>query len=400
MILQDLFPRFDSHSCETGNLLLSGNALLGAEDCFFRMAQELLSQGSSLLLADGHLSSSRRNELLNAADAYGCRVFIFDVDGCNGPAFDLLSLAKTPENAVDLLYGFWGSSTDEPSMSTIIRRYLRDCVLYLADVGREFTAQDILSLCVDDVLFGLERSGSLCPELIEDECRFLKAKAVYQAWGVLNDRTALLRACGLMDTISGRRDASESFYGPALYLVCKKAGSLSAIYPALLNGFLTVVAQSRSAYGSPRNIWLNGTEAIRRDVLRAVLQSGTLAEDLLPACVYEQSAANLLNAHGDSVLNNFSSFGVFQTTEGVFWSSFFGTAPTPEITQTNSNRRGFFTGNTGGVVPRSIGRREGTSVRRVEKNLFEPSVFLSLREKNLVFFNAFTHRRYKKQLRW
>jgi len=182
VVLQDLFPGFDSRDCKTGNLLLSGNALLGTEECFFRMAQELLSRGSSLFLSDSHLSSSRRNELLDVADAYGCRVFQFDADRCSGSAFDLLSLAKTPENAADLLYGFLGSSTDEPGTSTIMRRYLRDCVLYLADAGREFTAQNILSLCVDDVLLGLERSGSLCPELIEDECRFLKAKAVYRAW--------------------------------------------------------------------------------------------------------------------------------------------------------------------------------------------------------------------------
>jgi len=203
-----------------------------------------------------------------------------------------------------------------------------------------------------------------------------------------------------MDTISGRRDASEYFHGAALYLVCKEAGSMSSIYPALLNGFLTAAAQSRSAYGGPRNIWLNGTEAIRRDILQAILQSGTLLEDLLPACVYEQSVSSILNAHGGSILSYFSSFGVFQTTEGAFWSSFFGTVPAPEITQMNSNRRGFFTANTGGVVPRRVGRWEGTSVRWVEKNLFEPGIFLSLREKNLVFFNAFTNRRYKKQLRW
>ena len=120
----------------------------------------------------------------------------------------------------------------------------------------------------------------------------------------------------------------------------------------------------------------------------------------LPLCIFDQSVTKTISIHSSYFLDYFGSFSIFKTNEGAFWSEFLGTMLTPERTETYSRRRFPILAVSGGVLPRRNSRYEGTTVHRIEKPLYEARVFSALKEKCLIFYNVYSNRKSRKQLRW
>lgn len=402
MYLPTFFP--DYPHCKGGNFLISGNYEPSGRRCVEGMYLEFLKEGHPLFVVHDQLSDARRITWFRAALDAGYQVCWFGPGGSSCPDFDVLSAALSVNEKADLACQFLLKKEDTACRETAYR-YLWNAITAKTASGEAYTLQDLLNMGVEDVRSGIAGCSLLSPAQQESELRFLETRAVYECWGVLNSRAFSLHAGGLLEALSGLRSAEELFDGKKLILVSKSTdeGDTSGIFPRMLNGMLSTAAalcNRRNAALQPYHILINGTAHIPTATLERLLQVGTAAAHIgCPLCLHQSGIGQLLELHKDSILSHFSAFAVFQTMEGAFWSAFFGTMLTPEVQHNYEKKRFPFIHKAGGgVVTSPYGKPAGTSVQRVEKPLYEPRIFATLKDDTCIFYNLRTGRKGRKHL--
>ncbi len=405
MVITELFPDYGRESCKTGNVLITGISNMGAEGCFDQLFGDVLQEKNPVFYFDDRISYARSSRIRRLAEANGYSVMeVSDrLSGC--AAFNLLGLYDTAAEKAEAVYAFISTRDDSYETVETVCRYLRDCILVLEDRGREYTVDQIFRLRVEDVKAGISRCRLLSDYEIEDEYGFLESRDVYRCWGLLNDRSKKLYACGMIPVLSGRRNPMDVFRGPVLLQVTSSVDTVEAArtYSFLLNGLihmLTRVCEMKSYRGSAYHVFLHECRSVRAELLEALLQVGMNAPQAVPVCMVEQNIMNLVNIHGSGVLDYFHAFCIFKTHEGQLWSEFLGTMLMPDRTENYSQRRSLLGLPAGGVVMRNRYKSAGVSIHRVEKPLYEPRVFQSLEEKTMIFYNVYKNRKIRKKLSW
>lgn len=407
MIIDDLFPDKGHATVISGNVLVSGFKHMGAEACFDQIIEDSMSDKNPIFIFSTHIISDRVDRLRLQARKNGYKFYEMTTEGCKCDCFNLLTAANSPEHAVELVYSFIYDKSDREEDVNIICRYLRNCIWYLRETKPFFTVVDVLNLDVDTVKKGLESIE--LPEIydFEFEHRFLESKEVYRLWGKIDDRAQKLKKNGLLETISGTSDAIDFFNRPVLLLISASIGrtDLSNIFSETINGMLTlfsVICEYRNRVKQAYHIFLDGISELRKLQFENILRVGvTTTSCKVPICVYEQSMSEMIMLFGESIVDYFGSFLVFCNNDGNFWSTFFGTMHSPDITQSYTNKRNplrLF--NEGGVISKRNSRYENSMVHYIEKPIYEPRVFLSLRENSYIFYNVLLHKRQKKQIKW
>ena len=169
MVLTSLFSDYGKLSCRTGNVLISGLANMGAEDCFLGMMSDLMREKTPIFLCTDRLSGKIMETVERAAVENGYQVKQFGVYSCHCSSFNILSMALSVDQVVELLYNFLYTESDSPTVREGICRYIRDCALYLSEVAPRFTVKDILNLRVEKVRTGIAVCSRLTVEEKEDE---------------------------------------------------------------------------------------------------------------------------------------------------------------------------------------------------------------------------------------
>jgi hypothetical protein len=190
-------------------------------------------------------------------------------------------------------------------------------------------------------------------------------------------------------------------------LLLDEAGSArdyNKVFDRILNGLLGMFSLLFEQYNNDKkryHCFLKGLHRASRNSLTKIFEIGIEADFCtLPVCVYVQSIAELISDHKESIIDDFRAIAVFKTNDGDFWSAYFGTVLSPDITETYSRRKSpIFVNYGGGVIPRRAAKYQGTAVHRIEKPVYEPRVFISLKKNDLIFYNLYTNRRSRKQLR-
>jgi hypothetical protein len=131
--------------------------------------------------------------------------------GSEGIHFDFLSASDTLSGKANLVYSILWDKDDKSDDTDSMLRYIKDCLLYLYDVGSALTLKNVLSLDVDVVRAGISRCMTLSERDRENEIEFLNSGEVYRYWGIIDNRAEKFRDCGLIDIFSERQRASEFF---------------------------------------------------------------------------------------------------------------------------------------------------------------------------------------------
>lgn len=405
MIINDLFPDYGRSSCNTGNMYITGLANMGAEDCFLQLMYNFYMEKNPIFYFDNHLSREKKQQIITNATSRGYCISDINSISCRCVKFDLFSLFETIEEKADILYSFLSDKDDSLDLINQICRYFRDGILALMSKSECISIKTVLNLSIEDIKDSLGLSTELDDLEKKDEISFLEARETYRIWGVINDRARRLKACGILDIFSGTHSVYGVFGKKTLVMVNQSAGTVDSarIYLALANGFVSLLGklcEKRNDYNEPYHIFIKDSTELKSSQLEMLLNVTINASFALPLCVFDQSVTKTIDIHSSYFLNYFGAFSIFKTNEGEFWSDFCGTMLTPERTETYSRRRAPILVNTGGVIPRKKSKYEGTTVHRIEKPLYEARVFSALKERCLIFYNIYSNRKSRKQLRW
>jgi len=401
MYLKSFFPKYGAVGEGGGSLLISGRAEMGARKCFEGIYEEYLSEGHPIFIAHDYLSAGERIGLLKLAREYGYGVSWFGPGASSCEGFDILSALHTPEQKATLICQLLLTKKNEAEYMETAYRYLRDAVIALGGEGCRL--QNVLRMSIEEVQERIRRSDVFSEEFREDECSFLETKAVFSCWGMLNDRAAVMSAGGFLEALSGDAEAWEIFGEKRLIMVSKSPEETdpAGLFRGTVNGMLQMAAflcEQRKGEGGKFHILLDGTLHIKPDLLDGVLHIAADAGNVpLPVCIYQASVADLLERHSPAIMGRFRGAAVFQTIEGEYWSSFFGTMLSAYVVQSYSRKRMGMTLNPhGGVVGNPRGKFEGTSVHRMEKPVYEARFFTALRKDSCLFYDLYTGRKGKK----
>ncbi len=405
MIINDLFPDYGRASCNTGNMYITGLANMGAEGCLLQLMCDFYTENNPIFYFDDHLAREKKHQIIRNATSRGYRISDINNLSCFCMAFDLFSPFENVEEKADIVYSFLSDKDDSLDLVNQLCRYFQDCILALRGKGRHVSMKEVLNLSIEDVKYGLHLSTELDDFEKRDEMSFLEARETYRIWEISNDRARRLKACGILDILSGTASAYDVFDKKILVMVNQSVGTLDAakISLSLSNGFVSLlgkICEKRNDYNKPYHIFIKDSTELKSSQLEMLLNVTMNAPFALPLCIFDQSVTKTISIHSSYFLDYFGSFSIFKTNEGAFWSEFLGTMLTPERTETYSRRRFPILAASGGVLPRRNSRYEGTTVHRIEKPLYEARVFSALKEKCLIFYNVYSNRKSRKQLRW
>ena len=405
MITTELFPDYKRPSCRTGNVYISGLGHMGAEGCLLQLLKNTMEESAPIFYFDAHLSREKLEIVTGAGASKGYRILSLNNRTCTCISFDMLLLFETPEEKAEAIYAFLYDKKDSMDSVNQICRYLKDCIIGLEEKRERFTIKDILKLSIEEVRSNIASSKFLSEEEIADEISFLESRETYRNWGFINDRSKKLISCGIIDVFSGSIHPVEIIDGKVLFLISKLIDTTEAqrTFTYIQNGFLNILAkicEKWNYFHKLYHVFINNSSEIKMNQLVTVLNIGMNSSTPIPVCIYDQSITKILEIHTAEILDYFGAFCIFKTNDGVFWSDFFGTMLTPEYTETYTKKRSSIFINTGGVVPKRQTKYQATTVHRVEKPLYEPRVFQSLKEKTMMFYNIYTNRKTRKQLYW
>lgn len=405
MIIKDLFPDYGRASCNTGNLYITGLANMGADGCFQELINNLYTENNPIFYFDNHLSREKKQHMVNMATANGYRIFDINNIASHCVSFDVFSSYETNEEKANAIYSFLSSKEDSLDFINQLCRYFQDAILSLHGKRKRISFREILSLSIEEIKDGIRLFRELEDTEIEEEILFLESRETYRIWGVVNDRARKLRTCGLIDVLSGVNTANDIFNGKTLVMISQNIGTGDSArnYLSFSNGFISLlgkIGEERNESNKPYHIFIKNCTDLKREQMEMILNVTMDAPFAIPLCIYDQSVTKTIDIHSLYVLDYFGAFAVFKTNDGSFWSDFLGTALTPDRTETFSRRRSPILVTTGGVVPRRTSKYEGTTVHRIEKPLYEARVFSALKDKCLIFYNVYSNRKSRKQLRW
>ena len=406
MLIHDLFPAYDGLACNTGNLFITGLEKMGADGCFLQLIYNVLTENTPVFYFDNRLSKGTELLIKTKAESQGYTIININNKMCEGTSFDLLSAFHTVDEKVDILCSLLSRPDDKGLFALQMCRYLRDAVLATDERGRGASIRELLSLTVEEVQERLAASSRLSRSEFLEERSFLEATETYSLWGTINDRVHSLKACGLLDILSGSRRFETVFGGKVLLLVSQRDDTFRTgqVYSSLVNVFASALVKfcsDRNDDTKPYHIFIHDSTELGRELFAALL--GLAQESMfgLPLCVYDTSVNKTIDRHSEYVLDQFGAFAVFKTNDGAYWSNFLGTALVPDRAETYTRRKTPVMVSTGGgVVGRRTARYEGTTVHRVEKPLYEARVFSGLNEKEVIFYNVYTNRKTRKKLEW
>lgn len=405
MVINDLFPDYGRTSCNTGNMYITGLTNMGAEGCFLQLVDNVHLENNPIFYFDSHLSREKKQQLINNAISKGYRIFDINNISCCGTSFDVLSAVDGIEEKANILYSFLSNKDDGIDFINQLCRYFQDGILALLGKGERASFEKILNLSIEEIKSGIRLSRELGDADIDDEISFLESRETYRNWGVINDRARKIKACGMVDILSGTNSAYDVFNKKSFVMISQSAGTgdYAKIYLSLSNGIVSLLGnlcEKRNEYNEPYHIFIKNCTEIKSSQLEMLLNVTMNAPFALPLCIFDQSVSKTVNIHSSYFLDYFGAFAIFKNNEGIFWSDFLGTSLTPDRTETYSRKRSPILVTTGGVVPRRPSKYEGTTVHRIEKPLYEARVFSALKEKCLIFYNVYSNRKARKQLRW
>lgn len=405
MVINDFFPHYGRVGCNTGNMFITGLANMGAEGCFLQLVDNVCLETNPIFYLDSHLSREKKLQMINSATSKGYRIFDINNISCRGIPFDLFSAFETIEEKANILYSFLSDKNDSLDFINQLNRYFQDGILSLIGKGKCVSFKEILNLSIEAVKSDIRLSRELDASAIEDEISFLESRETYRNWGIINDRAKKLKSCGIIDILSGRDSVYDVFDKKILVIINQSVGvgDPTGIYLSLSNGIVSLLGkfcENRNVYNKPYHIFIKNCTDIKSSQMERLLNVTMNASFALPLCIFDQSVTKTINTHSTYFLDYFGAFAVFKTNEGVFWSEFLGTALTPDRTETYSRKRSPILITTGGVIPRRTSKYDGTTIHRIEKPLYEARVFSALKEKCLIFYDVYTNRKSRKQLRW
>jgi len=400
--LNTLCPGWDRTGLCSGNLLLSGRENAGGDACFSGVAGDLLANGAPIFIGHDHISDKERIALCRDAIAQGYRVCWIGFRGFACPSFDFLSAAEGAAGKAALLYRLLSRRGDDTRFSEIADRYFKTVFAVLSCTYEKFRLQDALRVRPEEVREAVLSDDSLSDSEKEETILFLDTKEVLTCWSTLNTRASHLDS--LVDTLSGDMTAEKLFSGKTLFFVGKNSSDTdpSDKFFGIMSGMLQMTAYLCDRYNSlgfGYHLLLNCGSLLQTWQLMQLLEIGTDAQHVgVPVCLYQQSISSLLRSHTESVFDLFDTAAVFRTSEGQFWSDFFGTVLTADVTQSYSRKKAALQIYTGGVVGQPYGKHEGAAIHKVEKNLYEARVFASLQDNTCLWYDLRTGRKGKKVL--
>lgn len=394
MRIKDLFCEY-----RRGNILVSGMSNMGAEECFLEMAKSCITDyNHPVFLSYDRLTEGGRRDLLETARRKGYKIYELGYGECTEYGFDLLSGFRSVNETANSLYGFLSKDSDDFDKKEKIVRFLKDCILALK--GDKRNIREILRMRPDDIVRGIEESDELDRYDIEDECDFIESADGRAIWGLINDRSRILKNYKIDKFLSGGISVRDFFHSKVFINISNSmvGGDTGSLYSICLNGMLgilSMVCKEKIVSEAPFHIFLGSSSKVKDSIMKDILAIGQESECMIPVFVYEQSVEEMLRAHIMDVLQYFEWFGVFKTREGQFWSEFFGTTLQAEVTSNYSRSlldRIF--NPKGGVIERNQrGTYTGQNIHRVEKPRYEARIFTDLRERCFMFYDVVNNRK-------
>lgn len=420
MLWNQLFAEPRLAGAVRGNLLLSGTAGAGAQQCFMDLTAERCADAPTALLCE-NLPARALRELTARAEGAGFRVQSFRV-GSTGAAVDAFSAFARSDAAAraEFLALLLARRTDPADQVARMQRYLLAAVQSCLLAGLPCTVEGVLALTPGQTMERLEGlpAGAADPDWLEEELRFLGEEATRRCRAEIGTRTSQLRSQGVLACFTGSQPAwtllsegcltvvSASPRAEASPLRLSAAGAAGTDFLPLQNGMLYLLltlCEQRNERGEGYHLHLERGACLEPALLDAVLRTGEEAACEAPVLLYAESLTQSRKAVGEGLLDRFSGAVVFQTAaaeDANAWSDFCTRRRVPETTLQYGRRRFPFLneGPRGGAIPRPLGRLEGAAQHTEQRAVYEPDYFQRLRPGCCFVYNVRERRGAKKQL--
>ncbi|MCQ2466615.1 MAG: hypothetical protein MJ166_03755 [Clostridia bacterium] len=408
-ILHKLFEQSSSDDLinSVGNLIVSGVENKGSYIIYKDMVAHALSTKKTIILANGAIIDSEREtmEAFVKSSLSDRTLFSFGY-GDYSDSVDILTAFSNPiEKAEFIIKAASLISGLSEAIKSVGKRFYCYAIEAFDSLGMSYKFNDLLDLNIELVKSKVSLTALSDLEK-ENRFMFLNDATTYASIAALSTALFPLKFDGLSRMFSGSTSLNSVLGEGNMIMLnatpTEEANKKKTFLDLTLNSIAKFLEKNKT---SSKVLFINRkADFVDVEVVRSILEfNSTLKYSMY---FFIEDISKYISINGNDILDSTKSYLVFTQNSDAncnFWSQFFGSREMKDISHSYTAKKGLLSSMIpsvgGGVVASPKNYKTTTqTIQKVVKPIYQPSVFLELKNTDVMVFSRAPLKRRKAKI--